>query len=243
MDNSPTRAEQQTDSYPDTSADIADNLLDEYDAIRSIRYPAVPPVDHSSPSPVLAPGDVPASAPSWRHPPDEQIVIDAVGLKQLENSMRRGVPFRNAASKAALASRAARAVPWNGRSKLARELAGLPRAVPPAIEAAPVGVMSLVPDDNANDASDTRTGNSNNKRGSRGGADDGAAADDPSGAGPRDNTLPSHHGGSSNPPLTSPAPTPCANGSNTERMDAHDPTPTGQLYSHFPPPEQRSEAA
>jgi hypothetical protein len=26
-------------------------------------------------------------------------------------------------------------------------------------------------------------------------------------------------------------------------MDAHDPTPTGQLYSHFPPPEQRSEAA
>ena len=96
--NSATRVEQQTVPYPDTSDDIADNLLDEYNATRSIRYPAVAPVAHLSPTPV-----------------------------------------------------------------------------------------------------------------------------------------PSQREGSSIPPLTSPAPAPCDTGSNAKRMDAHDPTPTGQLYSHLSP--------
>ena len=125
-----------------------------------------------------------------------------------------------------------------------QKLAGLPRGVAPLpVEAAPVGVTSLVPSsDNADDEnSHVGTDNADDEDGDdhvRDDDDDASHHDEQSSPQiPRDSG--SRHGrnGSSNPSLTSPAPQPHDDSSaSTERADAHDPTPTGQFLSLLPPP-------
>ena len=229
--------------------DVADSFLDEYEAIcrklggPTARYPIVGRSEYPTPLSVVGPGDAPAGAPSLRHPASKQIVIDAVGQRTLNSKLRRGVSWRSASWNAAGDSRAARVHPWSGRPKLLRKMAGLPRDVTPLpVEAAPIGVISLVPSsDHADDKnSHVDTNNDDGNDGDDHGSDDDddASHDDEQSSpqAPRDSSSQHGRNGSSNPSLTSPAPEPHDDsGASTEQTDAHDPTPTGQFLSLLPP--------
>ena len=249
VDNSATQVKQHTTTLRDTSAhdDVADDLLDEYEAIRrrldgpTTRYPSVGRVAYPPPPSVVAPGDAPAGAPSPHHSANKHIAIGAVGQRGLESMLRRGVPYREAARKQAGRSHTARDVPWSGRPKQLRILAGLPRDVTPLpVEAAPIGVVSLAPPsdnaggeishvDNDNDDDDDDDDHVDD-------VDDGTSQHDEQSSpqAPRDSGSQHGRNGSSNPSLTSPAPEPHDDsGASTEQADAHDPTPTGQFLSLF----------
>ena len=78
IEDAATQVEQHTTRLHDASAhaDIAGNLLGEYDATRLVKYPSVERAAYSSPPLVVAPGDAPAGRPSLHHPANKQIVID-----------------------------------------------------------------------------------------------------------------------------------------------------------------------
>ena len=203
------------------------------------------------PSSVVAPGDAPAGAPSPHHPANKQIVIDAVSQRSIERMLRRGVPCHKAARKNAGASRAGRGVPWSGRAKHLRILACLPRGVKPLpVEAAPIGVLSLLPtsDDAGGEISHVDSDNDDDDDGDNhvDDVDNDASQHDEQSShqAPRDSGSQHWRNGSSHPSLTSPAPEPHDDsGASTEQTGAHDPTPTDQFLSlSFPFPSLLSSA-
>ena len=122
-----------------------------------------------------------------------------------------------------------------------RKLASLPRDVTPLpVEAAPIGVKSLVPSSDDADGENSHVDNDDDDDDDDhvGGVDDDASHHDEQSSpqAPRDSGSQHGRNGSSNLSLASPAPEPHDDsGASTEQADAHDPTPTGQFLSLLPP--------